>query len=73
MQSRDRGLCALRFTLTMSMTWIEPLPKIIAFGGVAKKKTTVFFIQSGHGFPLPIGNMKARETARIDGRMRKPG
>lgn len=61
----------LSFRLTMSITRIAPLAKTMAFGGVAKRAQTIF--ENLTDSFLPIGSINAKETASVQGRMRKAG
>jgi len=56
---------------TISITRIAPLPKIIALGGVALKENNSLI--NSYVDHLPIGNIKARDTDKVHGRIRKAG
>ena len=60
---------------TMSMTLIAPLLNTMAFGGVANEERDEGLRKerSSSTHQLPIGNMKASDTASVHGRMRKAG
>jgi len=63
----------LNIQITISITRIAPLLNTIAFGGVALKNNSIHSLRCFYFYHLPIGNIKARDTAKVHGRIRKAG